>query len=107
MNTFEQELKKNNFVCSFCPKCNKFVWPPSDLCNSCFGNVLWKKVSRTARLVEFSQNNGEIFCIAEFEGKIRIMGMIQNSRNLKVGQLLTLATCDYDGKEMFVLNPIV
>ena len=105
MNKFEQELQNNNFVCSFCLKCDKFVWPPSDLCNSCFGSITWKNVNKIAKLVEFSQNNGEIFCIAEFEGNIRIMGSVQNSQNLKVGQPLTLVKCDYDGKEIFVLNP--
>jgi len=104
MNVFEQELKKNNFVCSFCPKCDKFVWPVSELCNSCFGKVTWKKVDKSATLVEFSQINGEIFCIAEFEGQIRLMGKLLHNKNLKVGQSLTLVKCDYGENEIFVLD---
>ena len=104
MNKFEQELKNNNFVCSYCPKCNKLVWPPSDFCNSCFGNVMWRQVNKTAKLIEFSHDKDEVFCIAEFEGNIRIMGSIKNATNLKIGQSLTLVKCDYDGKEKFVLE---
>jgi uncharacterized OB-fold protein len=107
MNKFEQELKNNNFVCSSCNQCNKLVWPPSDICNSCFGNVVWKPVKKIAKLIEFSYENEEIFCIAEFEGNIRIMGSIRNASDLKIGQSLTLVRCDYDGKEKFILDAIV
>ena len=107
MNKFEQELKNNNFVCSSCPKCNKLVWPPSDFCNSCFGNVVWRQVEKTAKLIEFSHDEDEVFCIAEFEGNIRIMGSIKNATNLKIGQSLTLVKCDCDGKEKFVLEASV
>ncbi|MDE1844446.1 MAG: hypothetical protein KGI10_03865 [Thaumarchaeota archaeon] len=107
MNTFEQELKNNNFVCSSCLKCNKLVWPPSDFCNSCFGGVTWRQVEKTAKLVEFSRQGNEVFCIAEFEGNIRIMGSIKNASNLKVGQSLTLVKCDYDSKWKFILEPVI
>lgn len=107
MNKFEQELKNNNFVSSFCTKCNKLVWPPSDFCNVCFENTIWKPVSRTAKLIEFSSNHGEIFCIAEFEDTIRVMGSINTSSELKIGQLLDLIKCDYDRKAKFVLIPVV
>ena len=104
MNKFHQELQNNNFVCGSCPKCNKLVWPPSDFCNSCFGNVVWKPVGKTAKLIEFSHDKDGVFCIAEFEENIRIMGTIKNAKNLKIGQLLTLVKCDYDGKEKFILK---
>ena len=107
MNIFQQELKNNNFVCSSCQKCNKLVWPPSDFCNSCFGSVTWRQVTKTAKLVEFSSRDNEVFCIAEFESSIRIMGSIQNASNLKIGQPLTLVKCDFDGKEKFILEPAV
>ena len=107
MTKFEQELKNNNFVSSFCTRCNKLVWPPSDFCNVCFGNTIWKPVSRIAKLIEFSNNHGEIFCIAEFEDTIRVIGTIDTTTNLKIGQLLNLVKCDYDGKAKFVLIPTV
>ena len=104
MNKFHQELKNNNFVCSSCLKCNKRVWPPSDFCNSCFGNVVWTPMKKTAKLVEFSCNKDDVFCIVEFEGNIRVMGTIENAKNLKIGQFLTLVKCDYEGTEKFILK---
>ena len=107
MNIFQQELKNNNFVCSSCQKCNKLVWPPSDFCNSCFGSVIWRQVTKTAKLVEFSRQGNEVFCIAEFESGIRIMGSIQNAFNLKIGQSLNLIKCNFDGKESFIFESTV
>jgi len=107
MNIFEQELKNNNFVCSSCQKCNKLVWPPSDFCNSCFGSVTWRQVAKTAKLVEFSRHGNEVFCIAEFESSIRIMGSIKNASDLKIGQSLILIKCDFDGKWKFILESAV
>jgi uncharacterized OB-fold protein len=105
MNKFEQELKNNNFLCSHCTKCNKLVWPPSDFCNKCFSEVIWRPVSRFAKLVEFSSKNNEFFCIAEFEDSIRVMGRVENVSDLQVGQPLFLINCSYDGKEIFVFQP--
>ncbi len=104
MNKFEQELKNNNFVCSRCARCNKTVWPPSDLCNKCFGDVVWEPVSKNARLIEFSRKNGEYFCMAEFDEGIRVMGTVESASILHVGQPLTLIRCSYDGTEKFVFS---
>ena len=106
MNKFEQELKNNNFVCSQCTTCNKLVWPPNDFCNKCFGKVIWRPVSRFAKLIEFSNKDNEFFCIAEFEDCIKVMGSIENASNLKVGQNLFLIKCDFDKNETFVFSPV-
>jgi len=106
MNKFEQELKNNNLVCSQCDKCRKLVWPPSEFCNKCFSEVRWRSVSRIAKLVEFSRSNGEFFCIAEFDGGIRVMGTVENVSDLQVGKSLFLVKCDYDGKEKFVFQTL-
>ena len=107
MTKFEEELKNNTFVSSFCTRCNKHVWPPSDMCNSCFGNTIWKPVIRTAQLIEFSRNDDEIFGIVEFEGSIRVMGRIITTHDLQIGQILNLIECNYDGKAKFILAPIL
>ena len=104
MNKFERELKNNNFVCSWCTRCNKMVWPPSDLCNKCFGNVIWKSVSRKAKLIEFSRKDDEYFCMAEFDGGIRVMGTVESKTILCVGQPLILARCGYDDGEKFIFS---
>ena len=107
MTRFEQELKNNVFVSSFCTGCDKHVWPPSDMCNLCFGNIVWKPVTRTAKLIEFSRKGDEVFGIVEFEGNIRVMGRIVTISPLQIGQKLNLIECDYDGKAKFVLAPII
>ena len=107
MSKFEQELRNGNFVCSECTKCNKLVWPPSDFCNKCFGNVTWRPISRIAKLVEFSRRNDEYFCIAELENPIRVMGRVESVADLRLGQTLVLVSCDYDGKEKFVFRAII
>jgi len=106
MNKFEQELKNNNFLCSYCNACNKLVWPPSDFCNKCFGEVIWRPVSRFAKLIEFSNKDNEFFCIAEFEDDIKVMGSIESISEPQIGQRLFLVKCDYDEKERFVFGPV-
>lgn len=102
MNKFEDELKNGRFICSECQKCGKIVWPPSDFCNRCFGKVTWRHVSGNGRLIEFSRKGNAIFCIAEFEDAIRIMGDLQTgTKNPAIGQTLELVKCGYDGKEKF------
>lgn len=105
MTIFERELKNGRFVCSECVKCNKLVWPPSDFCNSCFSKVRWRQVSTTAVLVEFSKKDETIFCIAELEGAIRVMGALEaDTKELTVGKELQLVKCDYDGTERFIFQ---
>ncbi|HMK32694.1 MAG TPA: zinc ribbon domain-containing protein, partial [Nitrosopumilaceae archaeon] len=100
MNQFKNELMNNKFVCSECPKCKKLVWPPSNFCNNCFGNVIWRQVSRNGKLVEFSKKDNVIFCIAEFENVIRVMGELEiGIKKPQIGQDLELIKCNYDGKE--------
>lgn len=104
MNRFETELKNNNFVCSECSKCDKIVWPPSEYCSSCLGKVEWRRLSREGILLEYSCRNGEYFCMAEFEGKVRIMGTMRDATGLQIGGKLYLEKCDYDGGEKFVFR---
>ena len=52
MNKFEEELKIGNFVTSECKYCDKIVWPPSDYCNSCLKDTIWRDVSLNGKLVQ-------------------------------------------------------
>src|SRR5690242_12990263 len=102
MNKFEDELQNGKFVCSECVKCNKLVWPPSDFCNVCFNKATWRQVSKKSTIIEFSKKNNTIFCIAEFENMIRIMGELDtNLKTPSIGQDLELVSCSYDNKEQF------
>lgn len=105
MTQFEEELKKGKFVCSECQKCKKLVWPPNDYCNRCFGQVKWRPVSQTAKLIEFSKKDNIIFCISEFENEVRVMGTLQTDKKPVIGQELILIKCGYNGKEEFIFQP--
>lgn len=105
MTLFEEGLKKGKFVCSECQKCKKLVWPPSDYCNRCLGQVKWRPVSQTAKLIEFSKKDNNFFCIAEFEDEIRIMGSLQTDKKPIIGQDLKLIKCYYDVNEKFIFQP--
>jgi uncharacterized protein len=104
MTRFEAELKNNNFICSECVECKHLVWPPSDFCNKCFGDVIWRSVSKKAKLVEFSSKDGKCFCIGEFENSIRVFGTIEENSTLIQGQNLTLKYCNYDEMPKFVFQ---
>ena len=105
MNKFDEELIAGNFVTSECLHCAKIVWPPSDYCNICFRNVVWRKVSSNGKLIEWSKKENDIFCITEFENTIRIMGKL-DSKNivLKPGQLVKLTKCDLNNKHKFFFS---
>jgi len=105
MTPFEEELKKGKFVCGECQNCKKLVWPPSNYCNRCFKQVTWRSVSQTAKLIEFSKKDDVIFCIAEFENEIRVMGSLQTDTKPVIGQDLKLIKCSYNGNEEFVFQP--
>ena len=105
MSIYENELRNGKFVCSECHKCKKFVWPPSDFCNVCFSKVNWKQISGRWKLIEFSKKDNKVFCIAEFEKTIRIMGELETGTKIPIiGQDLDLVKCDYDKYEKFVFK---
>jgi len=94
MNRFETELKNGNFLIGECPKCNLVIWPPSDFCNKCFEPVKWKKSQLNGKLVEFSIKEGKHFCLAEFEGAIRIIGLLKPGKKEPiVDQKVKLDSC--------------
>jgi len=91
---FEEELRKGNFVVGECITCHKIIWPPSDYCSHCFGNVNWHKVLSIGRLVEYSKKDNKVFCFAEFENIIRVMGTLNtNSKKPEVGSKVRLDKC--------------
>jgi len=105
MSQFEIGLKNNKFISSECQKCKKLVWPPSEFCSVCFGKVTWREVSRGGKLIEFSKKEDEMFCIAEFENVIRIMGELKvGTKTPMIGQDLELVKCDYDVYEKFIFQ---
>ena len=97
MNKFETELKKGNFLIGECPNCNLVIWPPSDFCSKCFQPVNWKNSQVNGKLIEFSNKDGEYFCLVEFEGAIKIMGKLKPGNSAPViGQKIKLDSCSFD-----------
>ena len=105
MNKFEAELKAGNFVTSECPDCKKIVWPPSDYCDRCFKEVNWRKVSENGIIIELSRKENDVFCITEFENKIRVMGKLDTEINTaKPGQTVKLTRCLFNDKNSFFFS---
>ncbi|MDX1441572.1 MAG: zinc ribbon domain-containing protein [Nitrosopumilaceae archaeon] len=73
---FESELKKGSFFLSECPNCQKIVWPPSEYCDQCLQEVNWRKSTGVGKIIEFSRQNNQIFCVAEIENTVRLLGEI-------------------------------
>lgn len=73
---FESELKRGNFIIPECKHCQKIIWPPSEFCNQCFREVFWKKSSYEGKIIEFSKQDNDYFCLVEIENTIKIMGKI-------------------------------
>ncbi|HKC78868.1 MAG TPA: hypothetical protein VKB83_02090 [Nitrosopumilaceae archaeon] len=62
----------------------------------------WRQVSKNGKLVEFSKKDNVIFCIAEFENTVRIMGELETGIKIpSIGQDLDLVQCNYDDTEKF------
>ena len=105
MNKFESELKTGNFVTSECNHCNRVVWPPSDYCDNCFQKVNWRKISKNGTIIELSKKENDVFCISEFENKIRIMGKLDAQIDMvKPGQRVKLSNCLFNGKNRFFFS---
>ncbi|KAF6247569.1 hypothetical protein C6990_03730 [Nitrosopumilus sp. b3] len=85
---FETELSQGNFYIPECMRCSKIIWPPSEFCNHCFGEIIFKKKIVEGRIIEFSHKNEEYFCLVEFENQIRVMAKMSNSP--KIGQIVKL-----------------
>ncbi len=101
MSVFESELKKGRFVVGECSKCQKITWPPNDFCSHCFGSLVWRDVREPGIIVEHSSKDGKVFCIAEFENTVRIMGTISGNTAPKPGQQVRVASCSFDDSPKF------
>ncbi len=97
--SFEFELSKGNFFIPVCSKCKKTVWPPSENCNSCLGEVFLKKDSTKGKIIEFSRQNTRYFCIVEFDKNFRIIAKTEKKPEL--GQMVKISNCGITNGEYF------
>ena len=70
---FEEELTKGNFTIPECSSCKKIIWPPAEFCDVCYSKTCLKTGQFTGKIIEYSKQNEEYFCMVEFGDSIRIM----------------------------------
>jgi uncharacterized OB-fold protein len=89
--SFENELKKGQFYLPQCLSCKKWVWPPSEFCDRCNGETSLKKKEFEGKIIEFSKQNDNYFCIVEFYDSIRIMAKMTTCP--KKDQIVKISKC--------------
>ena len=88
---FESKMSRGEFCIPECEKCKKTVWPPAEFCSHCFGTVSLKQGDFEGKIIEFSRQDEQYFCIVEFSDAIRIMAKI--SKTPKAGQTVKISKC--------------
>jgi uncharacterized OB-fold protein len=95
MNLKEKILEKINngtFVSTFCPKCKKYMWPPSNNCKECFTTTELKDIYNKGILLEKSYSHmvGQqgYFGIGDFSG-IRIIGKMES--NIEIDEIILIS----------------
>ena len=87
---FESKLSTGKFCIPECKKCKKIAWPPAEFCSHCFGTVSLKEEKEMeGKIIEFSREGKQYFCIVEFHGAIRVMAGVLKTP--KIGQVVKLA----------------
>jgi len=97
--SFESELLQGKFCIPICAVCEKIVWPPAEFCNYCFGQVSLKKGDFEGKIIEFSRQNEEYFCVVEFENTIKLMAKIFQIP--KIGQTVKISKCGISNGDYF------
>ena len=98
--SFENELEKGQFCIPECLSCKKLVWPPSEFCDKCNGETSLKKEEIEGKIIEFSRQNDDYFCIVEFYNSIRIMAKMTTYP--KKDQIVKISKCGIvDGSYFF------
>jgi len=96
---FESELLQGNFCIPECTVCKRIVWPPVEFCSHCFGLVSLRKGDFQGKIIEFSKQNKEYFCVVEFENIIKVMAKILQIP--KIGQIVKISKCGILNKNYF------
>ena len=97
--SFESELSKGKFCIPECSVCKKTVWPAAEFCNYCFGLVHLRKGEFKGKIIEFSKQNDEYFCLVEFENIIRIIA--KSSHLPKNGETVKISKCGITDRNYF------
>ena len=89
--SFESELSKGQFCIPECLTCKKIVWPPSEFCDNCNEITSLKKGDFKGKIIEFSKQNENYFCLVEFCNSIKLMAKMTSSP--KKNQIVKISKC--------------
>ena len=88
---FEEEVSKGNFLIPVCAVCKKFVWPPADYCDNCMGKTTLQEGDFQGKIIEFSKQNDDYFCIVEIEKSFKIMAKMITKPH--IDQIVKISKC--------------
>ena len=97
--SFEDKLENGEFCIPECTECKKIVWPPSEICNHCFGKVNLKNGEFVGKIIEYSRKDDQFFCMVEFEKTIRIIS--QMDKEPQIGQTVKISHCGIRERNYF------
>lgn len=96
---FESELSKGIFCIPQCVSCKKTVWPPAEICDNCFSQVILKVENPIGKIIEFSKHNEEYFCVVEFKETVRIIA--KTLQIPTIGKNVKISKCGIKDKQYF------
>jgi len=97
--SFETELSKGKFSIPECLACKKIVWPPSEFCDNCNGETSLKKGEFEGKIIEFSRQDKDYFCMVEFLDSIRLIAKM--TTNPKKDQIVKISKCGISNGDYF------
>tara|TARA_B110001454_G_scaffold144492_1_gene134126 strand:- start:443 stop:751 length:309 start_codon:yes stop_codon:yes gene_type:complete len=97
--SFELELSNGQFCIPECLVCKKIVWPPAEFCDNCNEKISLKKGEFEGKIIEFSKQNENYFCIVEFFSSIRIIAKMTS--NPKKDQIVKISKCGISNGSYF------
>lgn len=87
-----ERLRQGVFAPPYCEVCRRWVWPPSEWCNTCHGMVRARPYSERGSILVCSSRCGVVFCMCEFPGGIRMMGRLVSGPR-RAGSTVVLHRC--------------
>ena len=88
---FEEELTKGNFTIPECSSCKKIIWPPAEFCDVCYSKTCLKTGQFTGKIIEYSKQNLEYFCMVEFLDSFRLIAKKKDKP--ENGQIVKISKC--------------
>jgi len=88
---FEDELTKGNFTIPECSSCKKIIWPPTEFCDVCYSKTCLKTGQFMGKIIEYSKQNEEYFCMVEFLDSFRLIA--KKKYKPENGQIVKISKC--------------